>query len=84
MRPLTPPALLPWRVAGRARWTRLYFQAPAAPRLGPPGVQGVLVILLLRHTGDETRHVVGRDGTAQGRCRATRIEPGTGNKDGPS
>ena len=80
--PLNHPAFLQWRKAFRARWTRLYFNAPADPMLGHPGVQGVIVILLIRKNRDETRKIVWRDLAEQGRCRDTIIETGTGNEDG--
>src|SRR3989442_5188596 len=70
IRPLNHPAFPQWGEACRARWTRLYFNAPAGPMLGHPGVQGVIVILLIRKNRDETWKVVGRDKTKQdrGRC----------------
>ena len=80
--PLNHPALLQWREAFRARWTRLDFNAPAAPMCGHPDIQSVIAILLIRKNCDETRKVVWRDVAEQGRCRDAIIETGTGNKDG--
>ena len=82
MRPLNHPAFLQWGEAFRARGTRLYFNAPANPMLGHPGVQGVIVIFLIRKNRDEARKVVWCNGAEQGRCRDTIIETGTGNEDG--
>ena len=80
--PLNHPAFLQWREAFRARWSRLYFNAPAAPMLGHPSVQGVIAILLIRKNRDETRKGVWRDVAEEGRGRDTIIETGTGNEDG--
>ena len=82
IRPLNHPAFLQRGEAFRTRWTRLYFNAPADPMLGHPGVQGVIVILLIRKNRDKTRKVVGRDGAEQERCCDPIIETGTSNKDG--
>src|SRR5215831_17011125 len=65
-----------------ARRTRLHFDAPASTMLGHPGVQSVVVILLVRKDRDETRKVVGRDVAEQDwGCRPI-IETSTGNEHG--
>src|SRR5712691_12389641 len=63
VRPLNHPAFLQRREAFRACGTPLDFDAPAGTMLGHPGVQGVIVILLSRKDGDETRKIVWRDVT---------------------
>src|SRR5712691_1790184 len=68
IRPLNHPAFFQGSEAFRARCTALYFNAPAVSMLGHPGVQGVIVILLIRKNRDETREVVLRDGAEQDRC----------------
>src|SRR5712692_7516610 len=82
VRPLNHPAFLQRREAFRACGTHLDFDAPAGTMLGHPGVQGVIVILLIRKDGDETRKIVGRDVIEQARSRHSIIESGTGNQDG--
>ena len=82
VRPLNHPAFLQRREALRARRTYLHFNAPAGTMLGHPGVEGVIVILLIRKDRDETRKVVGRDVAEQERgCHAI-IQTCTGNHDG--
>ena len=61
VRPLNHPAFLQRRKAFRARWPCLHFDAPPGTMLGHPGVQSVIVILLIRKDRDETRKVLGRD-----------------------
>jgi hypothetical protein len=82
MRPLNHPAFLQGGEACRARWTRRDFKAPADPLLGPPGVQGVMVILLIRTQRAETRQGGWRDVAEQDRCRDTISETGTGHEAG--
>src|SRR2546427_1266394 len=82
IRPLNHPAFLQRREAFRACRTHLHFDAPAGTMLGHPGVQGVIVILLIRTDRDETRKVLWRDGTEQERSRHPIIETGTGKQDG--
>src|SRR6266566_8885233 len=48
------PACLQWGEAARARRTRLHFDAPARTMLGHPGVQSMVMILLIRKDRDET------------------------------
>src|SRR5215475_13557774 len=48
VRTLNAPAFLQGREAFHALWTRLYLYAPTGPMLGHPGVQGMVVILLVR------------------------------------
>src|SRR4029450_915749 len=82
VRALNHPAFLQRREAFRARRTRLHFEAPVSTIRSHPGVQGMVVILLIRKDRDETRKVVGRDGPEQGQGRPPIIETGTGNEDG--
>src|SRR5262245_45717746 len=82
VRPLNPPAFFQRREAFRARRTSLYFDVPAGTMLGHPGVQGMVVILLIRKDHAETRKVVGRDVAEQEWCCHPIIEPGTGQQDG--
>ena len=82
IRPLNHPAFLQRRKAFRARRTRLHFEAPVSTMRNHPGVQGMVVILLIRKDRDETRQVVGRDVAEQGQGRHPIIETGTGNEDG--
>src|SRR5712691_4822137 len=63
VRPLNHPAFLQRREAFRACRTPLDFDAPAGTMLGHPGVQGMIVILLIRKDRDETRKTVWRDVT---------------------
>ena len=82
VRPLNPPAFLQWCEAFRAHRTYLHFDAPPGPMLGHPGVEGVIVILLIRKDRAETRKVVWCNMAEEDRGRHPIIEPGTGNKDG--
>jgi len=75
--------------AFRQRWdawcacrTPLHCEAPASTRLGPPGVQGLVVIRLIGHDRHEPRHVVGRDQAEPGRGRPPSLETSTGHADG--
>jgi hypothetical protein len=54
---------------------------PAGTMLGHPGVQGMIVILLIRKDRDETRKVLWRDVAEQERGRYSIIKTGTGNQD---
>ena len=81
VRPLNHPAFLQRREAFRARRTHGHFDVPAGTMLGHPGVQGVIVILLIRKDRDETRKVVGRDVTEQERGCHTIIQACAGHHD---
>src|SRR6266498_4186280 len=61
VRPLHHPAFLQRRAAFCARRTRLHCKTPARPMRGSPGVEGVVVSLLIRNDRAETRQVVGCD-----------------------
>jgi len=80
MRPLNHPAFFQRREAFRARWTPLHFDVPAGTMLGHPGVQGMIMILLIRKDRAETRKVLWRDVAEHDRGRRTIIETGTGNR----
>src|SRR6266566_2334098 len=67
VRPLNHPALLQRREAFRARRTYLHFNVPAGTMCGHPGVQGMIVILLIRKDRAETRQVLWRDVAEQDR-----------------
>jgi len=82
VRPLNHPAFFQRREAFRARRTSLHFDVPAGTMFGHPGVQGMIVILLIRKDRAETRQVLWRDVAEQHRCRHTIIESCTGNEDG--
>ena len=58
VRLLNHPAFFQGRKAFRACWTCLHFDAPAWTMLSHPGVQSVIVILLIRKDRDETRKMV--------------------------
>src|SRR6266436_8605329 len=82
VRPLNHPAFLQRREAFRARRTHLHFDAPAGTMLGHPGIEGVIVILLIRKDGGKTRKVLWCDETEQERGCHPIIKTGTGNEDG--
>ena len=82
VRPLTHPAFLQGRKAFRASWPCLHFDVPAWTMLSHPGVQSVIVILLIRKNCDETRKMVGVDVPEQEWGRHPIIKPGTGNENG--
>src|SRR4030095_11475925 len=82
VRPLNYPAFLQGRKALRTDWPCLHFDVPAWTLLRHPGVQSVMVILLIRKNRDETRKMVGVDVPEQERCRHPIIKPGTGNEHG--
>src|SRR2546428_1482382 len=79
---LNHPAFLQRCEAFRALWTRLHLDAPPGTMLGHPGIQSVVVILLIRKDRDETRNVVRRDIAEQERGRHPIIETSTGEQDG--
>ena len=82
VRALNHPAFLQWCEAFYARWPRLHLDAPPGPMFGHPGVQRMVVILLIRKDRDETRKVVRVDLTEQERgCHAV-IKTRTGNEHG--
>ena len=81
VRPLNYPAFLQRCEAFRTRWTHLHVDVPACPMLGHPGVQGMIVILLIRKDRDETRKVLWRDVAEQDWGRRSIIQTGTGNQD---
>jgi hypothetical protein len=82
VRPLNHPAFLQGRKAFRASWPCLHFDVPAWTMLSHPGVQSVIVILLIRKNCDETRKMVGVDVPEQEWGRHPIIKPGTGNEHG--
>ena len=82
VRPLNHPTFLQRREALRARRTHLHCDVPAGTMLGHPGVQGMMVILLIRKERDETRQVLCRDVAEQERCCHPIIETSTGTQDG--
>jgi len=84
VRPLHHPAFFQRREAFRARRTSRHCDVPAGTMLGPPGVQGMIRIRLIRTDRDETRNVLWRDVAEQERCRHTIIETDTGHHDGQS
>ena len=76
VRPLNHPKCRQGRQTFCAGWTCLHFDAPAWTVLRPPGLQSVLVILLIRKDRDKTRKMVGVDLVEQERCRHTIIKTG--------
>src|SRR5215470_5474688 len=72
------PAFRQWCEAFSALWTCLHLDAPPGPMLGPPGLQSMVVVLLIRKDRHETREVLGRDVAQQEQSRHAIIEPGTG------
>src|SRR6266545_7931574 len=46
IRPLNHPAFFQWRAAFRTRRTPLHFDVPAGTMRGPPGVQGMMILLI--------------------------------------
>src|SRR5262245_30507516 len=82
--PFNYPALLQGRKAFRARETCLHFDVPVWTMLSHPGVQSVIVILLIRKDRHETRKVVWGGLPEQERGRHTIIKPRTGNEHGQS
>src|SRR5262249_13142565 len=63
-------------------WTCFHLDAPPGPMRGHPGVQRMVVILLIRKDRHETRQVVGRHVAEQERRRHAITEPGTGDEHG--
>src|SRR5262249_12942595 len=81
VRTLNDPAFLQWREAFHALWTRLHLDAPTGPMLGHPGVQGMVMILLVRKDRHKTWQVMGGDVAEQERGRHPIIKTRTGNED---
>src|SRR5262245_4968112 len=82
VRALHHPAFLPRCAALYARGPRLPLDTPPGPMCGHPGVQRLVVILLLRTDRDETRQVGWVDLTEQARgCHAV-IKTRTGQEHG--
>src|SRR5438128_4861015 len=79
---LNHPAFLQGREAFRALRTHFDFDAPPLTMLGHPGVEGVMVILLIRKDRTETRKVTWRELSQQLRGRHAAIQPGTGDQNG--
>src|SRR5215510_6398551 len=82
VRPLNDPTFLQGRKAFHARGTCLHFDVPVWTMLSQPGVQRVIVILLIRKDRHETRTVVWGDLPEQEWCRHTIIKTRTGNEHG--
>ena|SRR6516162_1078859 len=82
VRPLHHPAFLQGRQALRAGWPCLHFDVPAGTMLSHPGMQRVMVLLLIRKDRDETRTVGGVDVPEQQRCCHTIIKTRTGPEHG--
>ena len=61
-------------------WTCLHCDAPAWTVLSHPGLQIVIVILLIRKDRDKTRKMIGVDLVKQERCRRTIIKTGFRNE----
>ena len=74
VRPLNHPEFRQGRKTFCAGWTCLHFDALAWTVLSHPGVQRVIVILLIRKDRDKTRKMVGVDLVEQERCRHTVIK----------
>ena len=79
VRPLNHPTFLQRREAFRALWPRLHLYAPRGPMRGHPGIQGMVVILLIRKDRAEPWKVVGCDVAEQDRGCHTIIETSAGN-----
>jgi hypothetical protein len=82
VRPLDHPAFLQRREAFRALRTCLHLDAPPSTMLGPPGLKGVMVILLIGKDRLQTRHILWCDVAKQERCGSPIIETSAGQKDG--
>src|SRR5207237_495662 len=67
VRALNHPAFLQRCEAFYALGPRLHLDAPPGPMLGHPGIQRMVVILLIRKDRHETRKALGRDVTEQQR-----------------
>jgi hypothetical protein len=76
------PAFLQRREAACARRPHLHFDAPACTRLRHPGVQRLVVILLIRKDRGETWKVLRRDEAEHEGSRYPIIQAGTGKEDG--
>jgi len=79
---LNHPTFLQRREAFRALRTRFDFDAPPRAMLGHPGVEGVIVILLIREDRAETWKVTRIELSSQLRGRHAIIQPGTGHEHG--
>ena len=80
VRPLNHPEFRQGRKTFCAGWTCLHFDAPAWTVLSHPGLQSVIVILLIRKDRDKTRKMVWVDLAEQERCRRTIIKTGLRNE----
>src|SRR5262245_8362973 len=78
---LNHPAFLQRREAFHPLGTRLHLDAPPGPMLGHPGIEGMVVILLIRKDRHETWQVLGRDEAEQEWSRHPIIETRTRNED---
>src|SRR2546426_10080790 len=78
VRPLDHPAFLQRREAFRALRTCLHLDAPPSTMLGHPGLQGVIVLLLIRKDRLQTRHLLWCEVAEQGRCGSPIIETSAG------
>ena len=76
------PAFLQRRAAACARRTHFHFDAPAGTMLGHPGVEGMVMILLIRKDRGETWKGLRCNDAEQDGCRYPIIKTGTGNEDG--
>src|SRR5262245_6167091 len=81
VRALNHPAFLQRHEPFRPLWTSLHLDAPLGPMFGHPGVQSMVVILLIRKDRHETGKVLGRDETEQEWSRHPIVETRTGNED---
>src|SRR5258706_9734432 len=81
IRPLNHPAFLHRREAFRACRTHLDFDAPAGTMLGHPGVEGMMVILLIRNDRLQTRQILRGDLAEEERCGDPIIETPAGHQD---
>src|SRR5919109_787536 len=81
VRPLNHPAFLQRGEAFRPRWTRLYLDAPPGPMLSHPGLEVVVVILLIRKDRHQTWKVLGHDEAEEERSRHAIVETRTGYED---
>jgi hypothetical protein len=82
VRALNHPALLQGREAFRALRTRFDFDTPPRTMRGHPGVEGVIVILLIRKDRAETRKVTRLELSQEVRGRDAVNQPSTGNQHG--
>jgi hypothetical protein len=80
VRPLDPPAFLQRRAAFRPRWPRLDLDAPTGSMLSHPGLQVVLVRLLIRKDRHQTWTGLGWDEAKEPRSRHAIGETRTGHE----